>query len=467
MQFPVLVSVLYTAVLFTVAAWQHQLFGTQVWDIGLFEQFSWLIANGKFTTVASLRDIAPLQDHFSLLLLPLGALYRLLPSTFTLIGLQSLAIGSLPAVASWWGQRRGLPPGAIRALVIALVLCPYSFLINRGDFHPDVLTLPAMVLALAEVSQRRRWRYYLGLALTLFAKNAQALFGLGLALYCLARRQFARGLITLGLSMLWWVIATHLSSAGGDHVGLRLGYLGATKPEILVTLLTRPWVVLTVTSPSDVLLYSIGLSLPFLALLRQQAWPALLGAMPIFLTNVISASGIQRELTHHYSVGILAFLIAGSVDSLTNSTDLRRTITRRLSLLTLLLSTGAFFGFSRLAYFQSRYLPRFAESQDFQRVKETVPATASVLTTANYAVHLAGRLKIEQIEKEGFGHPSDFDLMLLPSEGNWINVRGKLRRVGTTAIGEEMRVLIEQATTTGMACSQPNPHIRVCKKTKS
>lgn len=127
MRFPLLISCIYSAVLFTVAAWQHQLFGTQVWDIGLFEQFSWLIANGKLTTVASLRDITPLDDHFSLLLLPIGGIYRLLPSTFTLIVLQSLAIGSLPAVASWWGRRRGLPAGAIWALVIALLLNPYSF----------------------------------------------------------------------------------------------------------------------------------------------------------------------------------------------------------------------------------------------------------------------------------------------------------------------------------------------------
>ncbi|MGC6483474.1 MAG: DUF2079 domain-containing protein [Synechococcus sp.] len=324
-----------------------------------------------------------------------------------------------------------------------------------------------MVIALAEATQQQRWRYYVALAFTLFAKNAQALFGVGLALYCLAKRQFARGLITLGLSVLWWVVATHLSSAGGDHVGIRLGYLGDTKLEMLVTLLTRPWVVLDVTPPSQLLLYAIGLSLPFLAHLRVQAWPALLGAMPIFLTNVISASGIHRELNHHYSVGILAFLIAGSLDSLAGSTNLRRQITRRLSLMTLFLSTGAFLGYSRLAYFQSRYLPRFAESQDFQRVKATVPATASVLTTANYAVHLAGRLKIEQIEKEGFGHPVDFDILLLPSDSSWTNVKGKLRRVETTGIGKEMKDLIEQAAAVGMICSQPNAHIRVCKRPES
>jgi len=42
----------------------------------------------------------------------------------------------------------------------------------------------------------------------------------------------------------------------------------------------------------------------------------LLGAAPVYLVNIISDSGIQRELNHHYSIPILAFLIAGCLDSM-------------------------------------------------------------------------------------------------------------------------------------------------------
>ena len=82
-----IVSIVYASILFTAAAFQHYLFGTQVWDIGLFEQFSWLIGEGKIAEISGLRQIAPLQDLFSLLLLPLGAAYKAFPSAFTLIGL--------------------------------------------------------------------------------------------------------------------------------------------------------------------------------------------------------------------------------------------------------------------------------------------------------------------------------------------------------------------------------------------
>ena len=64
-----IVSIFYASILFITAAVQHYLFGTQVWDIGLFEQFSWLISEGEITAISSLRQVAPLEDHFSLLLL--------------------------------------------------------------------------------------------------------------------------------------------------------------------------------------------------------------------------------------------------------------------------------------------------------------------------------------------------------------------------------------------------------------
>jgi uncharacterized membrane protein len=164
-----IVSIVYASILFSLAAFQHYLFGTQVWDIGLFEQFSWLIGEGKLTAISSLRQVAPLEDHFSLLLLPLGAIYKIFPSTFSLIGLQSIALGSLPAVAAYVGVRRQIKARLVWALIFAIVLCPYSFLVNRGDFHPDVLTIPFMIVAIFEATQERRWRYYFCLLITLLS----------------------------------------------------------------------------------------------------------------------------------------------------------------------------------------------------------------------------------------------------------------------------------------------------------
>ena len=458
-----IVSIVYASILFTAAAFQHYLFGTQVWDIGLFEQFSWLIGEGRLTAISSLRQVAPLEDHFSLLLLPLGAIYKLFPSTFSLIGLQSIALGSLPAVASYLAVRRRIKSQLVWALICAIVLCPYSFLVNMGDFHPDVLTIPFMIVAIFEATQRRRWRYYFCLLITLFAKNAQALFGLGLGLYTIAKGRYLRGLITIAISILWWFLATHLSTAGGDHVAIRLGYLGDTKLEMIATLLVRPWIVFSVASPSDIFLYTLGLSLPFLALLRKPAMACLLGAAPVYLVNIISGSGIHRELNHHYSITILAFLIAGCLDSLPLISTKVRQIHKNVFNVTLILSFVAFFGYSRLIYFKSRYLPRLPEAVAFQSVVSGIDPQESVLTTSNYAVHLAGRETISQIEKDGYEQNWPFEVIVLPSEKALINVRGRLREVGQTKIGRKMSEVIEMAKEAGMNCDQLNGYIRLCR----
>jgi uncharacterized membrane protein len=381
--------------------------------------------------------------------------------------LQSIALGSLPAVAAYVGVRRQIKARLVWALICAIVLCPYSFLVNRGDFHPDVLTIPFMIVAIFEATQGRRWRYYFCLLITLFAKNAQALFGFGLGLYAIARGRYIRGLITIVISVFWWFLATHLSTAGGDHVAIRLGYLGDTKLEMLATLLVRPWIIFSVASPSEIFLYTLGLSLPFLALLRKPALACLLGAAPVYLVNIVSDSGIQRELNHHYSIPILAFLIAGCLDSMPSISVKARQIQKNIFNMTLVLSLVAFLGYSRLMYFKTRYLPRLPEAVAFQSVISGIGSQESVLASSNYVVHLAGREQISQIEKDDYQEKWPFDVIIFPSEEALINVRGRLREVGKAKIGRKMNQVLKSAKAAGMNCNQVNDYIRLCRRNGS
>ena len=154
-----ILTIIYTTVLFGSTALSHFLLASHVWDLGIFEQFNWLIANGHINTISSLRDITPLQDHFALLLLPIALIYKLLPNAYTLLALQSLALGSLTALSAELCRRRNIAPQLTWALAIAITLNPYSFLVNRFQFHVEVLTLPLMLLAITETTQKRRWLY--------------------------------------------------------------------------------------------------------------------------------------------------------------------------------------------------------------------------------------------------------------------------------------------------------------------
>jgi hypothetical protein len=232
-------------------------------------------------------------------------------------------------------------------------------------------------------------------------------------------------------------------------------------------LLVRPWIIFSVASPSEIFLYTLGLSLPFLALLRKPALACLLGAAPVYLVNIVSDSGIQRELNHHYSIPILAFLIAGCLDSMPSISVKARQIQKNIFNITLVLSLVAFLGYSRLMYFKTRYLPRLPEAVAFQSVISGIGSQESVLASSNYVVHLAGREQISQIEKDDYQEKWPFDVIIFPSEEALINVRGRLREVGKTKIGRKMNQVLKSAKAAGMNCNQVNDYIRLCRRNGS
>ena len=459
------VAIGYSLILFLTASLQHFLLGTNAFDIGLFVQFSWLIGQGKVSAIGSLLNVSPLQDHFSLLLLPLGLVYRIFPSPLTLISLQSVALGSLPFIAAWIAWRRQIRPTLIWTLLIAITLSPYPFLANRGDFHPDVLTAPLMLIAIVEVTKARRGWYYISLLLTLFAKNAQALFGFGLGAYACIKGSYRRGFTTIAISLGWWFLASALSSEGQDHVTNRLGYLGDTKFQIVGTLISKPWVIFEVASIEQIFLYTLGLCLPFLFLLRKKAGPALLACLPVYVTNLISSRGIHRELDGHYSIAIFVFLIVGCLDSMPALSEFSGKIIHRISWLTLVFAMAAFLGYARIGYFQTRYWPRLAEAQEFHKASQEIGEKESVLTSTNYAVHLAGRDKIEQIERNEFGEYSEFDVIILPGMNAKTNyASGKLQFVSDSKLGPIVSDVLKGAESEGFECIDYHKYITTCRQ---
>ena len=241
--------------------------------------------------------------------------------------------------------------------------------------------------------------------------------------------------------------------------------MGDTKLQILRTLFTTPWVVFEVSSVEQIFLYTLGLCLPFLWLFRKQSLPALLACMPVYLPNLIASRGIHRELDTHYSVAIFVFLIAGCLDSLPAISEISSKITRRLMWLTLAFAFAAFLGYSRIGYYQSRFWPRLAEAQEFHKVSEEIGDRESVLTVSNYAVHLAGRDEIEQIEKNTFKTFSFFDVIILPAGNAKTNyASGRLRLVKDSKLGKIVSDVLSGAKSDGFKCSKFDKYVITCRR---
>ena len=104
----VVVALLIGLLFWLCAAARHALLQSHAYDLGLFDQWAWLISRG-LPPISSMEQVHVLADHGAWMLYIAGGAYRLLPSVQWLLASQALAL-SLTALPIWWLARQaGLP----------------------------------------------------------------------------------------------------------------------------------------------------------------------------------------------------------------------------------------------------------------------------------------------------------------------------------------------------------------------
>ena len=168
-------------------------------------------------------------------------------------------------------------------------------------------------------------------------------------------------------------------------------------------------------------------------------------------------------MNHHYSVGILAFLIAGCIDAMSTMPKTMRMHGKRIVIIMALLSTIALLSYGRIGYYSSRFLPRLQEAIHFQQAKRVIADEAPVLAMRNYVSHMVGRLTIGQIEGD-YGPIEQYDWIVLPAEDVKIEVGGKLIAAGRSRIGTQIKKTTTKAEASGMECNKTNSSIIICSR---
>lgn len=230
---------------------------------------------------------------------------------------------------------------------------------------------------------------------------------------------------------------------------MRLGYLGNSIVEIITNLFSKPWIVFTEVSSGDIILYTIGLFIPFFFLLGKKSAFSLAALLPIYLTNIISSSGSQRELYSQYSISILPFIIVGCWQSIEDKSKWQMEIIKRIYNLTIMALIIGFIGYSRIGYFHSRYFPNLAEALEFQKVSNKIKQDFSILTVDKYASRLSNRNLIHSLETNKLNQLNSYDLILLPINGGNNN--------------QKIDELAKNAKKLGMKCKEQNKFFIACK----
>lgn len=263
-------------------------------DLGIFDQGLWLLANGHEPFI-TLRGLHLFADHASYVLYLLAPLYWVWADGRLLVFLTALA----PALAGWLAYRiariEGLGPwpsvvvGATVLVMPAMVWTPWD------AFHPETL---AIALLPGSYLLARRGRFFGALllaTLVLLLKEDAGLVVGPFAVYMWWRWPEARkhayvlGGLAVAVSALSLLVVLPANSPTGELI-----YTGRYRwdPEALVT-----W------SRAG---YLVAMILP--AALSIRAPAMLLVGLPITLANLASFHGYQHEIKWHYTAYLLGLL---------------------------------------------------------------------------------------------------------------------------------------------------------------
>jgi len=377
-------------ILFVCSSLRHLLFQSTAFDLGYFDQATYLISRG-LPPIVSFWGFHFMGGHADWIMYPIALLYKLYPSVYWLLAIQAIAL-SLGAVPLYYLARdAGLKTNQATAIVVAYLLHPLIFNLNLFDFHPEVIALPLLLAGVLAARRQQIGWFTLCLVLILGCRDALSLTVAAMGLWLLLfeqRRVYGGIAIVLGIT--WLLIATQviipMFRPGGVESVWRFAYLGNSLTEITLNLILKPHLAISALFTLKNLEYLALLFLPFVWGLSVVHLAPLVAIAPTLAMNLLSTMESQKDLLHQYSLPALPFLFIAVIASLADGKGLIQH-PRRIGLFALV----SFVALAKVGYFSDRYL-KSLDTWHATRIALThVSPADSILTTAWIVPHVTHR----------------------------------------------------------------------------
>lgn len=396
-------------IVFTSVAWlRHARFETQAFDMGIFEQLFWNAAHGR-GFVDSLQGIPHhFSLHFSPWLYVLLPGYKIFPTPYYLLLMQSvaLALGAIPVYA--------LAARALRSSGLALFwAAQYLMLASLHglimyDFHTIAFVVPLLLAALYFIENKQSIPAGIFLLLSASTQEDGALAALFVALFWLWRTARAdqksssprslSALIVVGLGIYFAVTMMYVIPSFGESelLSARYGKFGDTPVEIAWGIVSHPLQTLqTILTPAKAsYVYFLFLSVGCMPL---GAGVSFIMLIPGLLQNLLTDRESQFVQTLQYDAILIPGLIAAAVYGMKNFIRRWSTIQRHLVAFIFLTTLLVFFVRSPLSpgLFPYRIVrARAPEEKALLQLFARIPPEKSVTAHYRFVPHLAHREKI-------------------------------------------------------------------------
>jgi uncharacterized membrane protein len=320
-----LILIIYNIFFVTYSLQKHAAFQTAGFDLGIWGQKVWNIVHGRPFIITAYHEIdeISLGDHVDPIGLLFAPLYALFPTPQTLIILQVIMV-SLGAIPIYWLAQSKLR-SSLAGLVFAAIFLFFPALEGAiiFDFHGITIAVPFLAWALWAIDQRHYRLFIVMTVLAIACQEDVPLLIFMMGLYVLGiQHNWRIGGLTITVSLLWFVVANFVIipafSLGNDNLHFyRYAALGDGLGEIIITVVTRPDIVVQQVFAGDKLFYWIRLTIPttFMALLDPLT---LVMALPSLLINTLSTYPPNYQLDRfHSSAPIVPFVVVASIIGLT------------------------------------------------------------------------------------------------------------------------------------------------------
>lgn len=299
----------WVVVAFAVCAYKYWTFEYRDMDLAYFAQAIWNTAHFRLFHF-TLHPTLTLGDHAEWILLPIAAVYRLLPNPLTLLGLQALALGS-GAIPLYFLAARKLPERWAVGTAIAYLFLAVPANAALFEFHALAFALPLLLWTALAYEKRDLRLFLILLAVSLAVREDVAVVGVGFAAVAALDRRGWRWILgpaCLSLAFLAfdWLVIRHFALAGSYKFSVYYGWLTAATPLSFLRHLTS----------IPVIEFLLGMLMPFLALpIIRPKW-LLVSLLPTLGIVLMSSGGGALAIEMHYAVLALPGFLLASLDGL-------------------------------------------------------------------------------------------------------------------------------------------------------
>jgi len=312
--------------LFGFGMLRHLTFHSKAWDLAIFDQVIWNLANGNGWQ-CSVRGVQDLRgDHFEPILLLFVPIYRILPHVGWLLAAQAAALVGAGMIF-WSTYRARIGEHSAFIFFLAFMLFPPIHWLSIADFHPIALAPFFIAIGWWGRERQKLWAFLLGL-IGLVCCGEEGFIVAGwwcLWEFAVKKGQMQTRLPYALLAILFWAGFVYLSavyipayrSEGEGYFYIhRYAYLGHTLPDIARNFFIKPWLWIKhlVDSRSLALLALYLVPLGLLPLKRPK-YLALL--IPTLLYTLLSESPEQKSIFHQYTAMWIPFLMIATAEALT------------------------------------------------------------------------------------------------------------------------------------------------------